>query len=122
MVEVLVGTNRFNGQKSSSKSANGRVTAIGLDISAQANKTSASRYMSIRGFLTYFTYAIIVSSQKKALNTSLRSDAHATDSTCNGCQPKNAATNALGQILPVICFNKKNTSNVLAVWNNTFVK
>ena len=36
-----------------------------------------------------------VSSQKKAHNTSFRSAAQATDSTCSGSHAKNAATNAL---------------------------
>ena len=37
---------------------------------------------------------------KQVLNTSLRSATHATDSTCTGCSPNNAATSTLRQIAP----------------------
>ena len=64
--------------------------------------------------VAYRVYAINVNIQKNALNTSLRSAAHATDSTCNGCQANNAATNVLRHIVPVSCLNQRNSSKVLA--------
>ena len=39
--------------------------------------------------------------QKSALSTSLRSEIHATDSTCSGCSANSAATNALRHRAPV---------------------
>ena len=62
-----------------------------------------------------------VSIQKKALNTSLRSAAHATDSTWSGCQANKAATIALRHRAPVSCLNQRNNSKVLATWKSRLV-
>src|SRR5664280_184000 len=67
-------------------------------------------------------YAHIVSIQKNMLRTSLRSDTHATDSTCNGCNANNAATHALRQCAPVNRRNSRNNSTVLAACRSTFVR
>ena len=67
-------------------------------------------------------YAINASIQKNALNTSLRSAAHATDSTCKGCQANKAATNALRHSAPVSCLNQRNSSNVFATWKSRLVR
>ena len=50
----------------------------------------------------YPTYASVASIQKSVLSTSLRCDTHATDSTCNGCNAKSAATHALRPTAPVV--------------------
>src|SRR6266404_3248732 len=103
----------------------GRVTTIGLDIRPRAKQAKVTRYQVNGPLITdsfpptsdfrlwtldffaraYFTYAINASSSKKVLNTSLRSAAHATDSTCAGCHAKRAATKALRQTAPVNCRN-----------------
>src|SRR6266567_874542 len=60
--------------------------------------------------------------KKNALSTSLRSATQATDSTRNGCNPKNIATIRLRQVAPVIRFNTTKASIVLAAWSNTLVR
>jgi len=67
----------------------------------------------------YRAYASIVAIQKKVLNVSLRSATQATDSTCKGCHPNSAATNALRQRAPVIRRRAANSSTVLPTCNNT---
>ena len=44
-----VGRNRCKGQKSNSKSTNGKVTSIGLLIRPRVKKSSASRYQAEAG-------------------------------------------------------------------------
>jgi hypothetical protein len=51
----------------------------------------------------------------------LRSEIHATDSTCAGCTPKSAATNALGQTPPVIRTRSAKSSSVSTMCSATFV-
>jgi len=70
-------------------------------------------------FWTWSTYIQSVSRKKQPLNTSLRSETQATDSTRNGCQANNAATTALRQNAPVIAFNNRRSSIALAQWSNT---
>ena len=59
--------------------------------------------------------------RKSVLSTSFRSDTHATDSTCRGCQAKIAAANPLRQVAPVILFKIRKSSNALAACRNRFV-
>lgn len=47
---------------------------------------------------------------KNILKTSFRFDAHAMDSTLKGCKAKKTATQAKGQMLFVVLFNKRNKS------------
>src|SRR5437660_191671 len=67
--------------------------------------------------VTYFAYAHTVSRKKNALNTSLRSETQATDSTCSGCSANRAATSALRHSAPVIRLRTRNNSRVLVRWN-----
>jgi len=69
---------------------------MAFDISAKAKRRSETRYQPMPRRLVYVAYAQIERSEKKALRTSLRSEIHATDSTCSGCKPKRAATTAPG--------------------------
>jgi len=63
----------------------------------------------------------MVSIQNKVLRVSFRSEAQATDSTCNGCRAKRAAMNALGPMRPVISFSDQNSNKVFAMWSSRFV-
>jgi hypothetical protein len=54
------------------------------------------------------------SKPKNVDSVSLRSAAHATDSTCNGCSAKSAATSALDQRACVVRNSNQKTSNVFA--------
>ncbi len=56
----------------------------------------------------------MVSSQKNALNTSLRSEIQATDSTWTGCQANSAATKALGHKAPVMKRSRWSSRSELA--------
>ena len=56
------------------------------------------------------------------LNTSLRSDTHATDSTCKGWMANSAATKAPGQNVPVSRRNKRNSSTAFAACRITLVR
>src|SRR5882757_9545400 len=58
--------------------------------------------------------------KKNPLNTSLRSEIHATDSTRNGCSENSAATIALRQNAFVIEFSSSSSKTELAQWNRTF--
>src|SRR5438067_7951204 len=88
--EVVPAFNRFNGQKSRRRSTKGSVTNIGFAMSPRTKKRITRTYRFNRRLGTYETYAPIVSNQKKVLSTSLRSDTHATDSTCKGWSANNA--------------------------------
>src|SRR5206468_2950224 len=68
------------------------------------------------------TYAQRVNMKNKVLSTSLRSEIQATDSTCNGCRPNNAATSALRQVAPVIFLSSANSSEVLARCSARFTR
>ena len=100
----------------------GSVTTIGLDMSARANSASVTAWRIHPGLEAFHKYASRVSRKKKALNTSLRSAIHATDSTCAGCQPKNAATRALRQTAPVIFCRSRKSSATLALCRRTLVR
>ena len=70
----------------------------GLRHQPQGEEASATRaYGPARLCRTYRTQASRVSSQKKVLSTSLRSEIQATDSTWSGWRAKRAATRALRQ-------------------------
>ena len=56
------------------------------------------------------------------LNTSLRSAIQATDSTCNGCQAKNAAITAPGHLVRVMRRHKWNSKTALTACNNALIK
>ena len=107
--------NLSTGQKSSRINKNGSVTSIDLESSPAIKRTATRTYLHNPGFCEYRKYANIVKNAKKLLRTFLRSAAHATDSTAKGCTPKTAATNALGQIAPVIFFNIKKSRITLAM-------
>ena len=53
--------------------------------------------------------------RKNVLSTSLRSETHATDSTCNGCNAKSAATTALRHMAPVANLRIEKSSSVFAM-------
>ena len=72
----------------------------------------------IDGHLTYQVYTHSVSIQNRVHNTSLRSEIHATDSTCKGCNAKKAATNPLGQNRPVIFLRIMNINKELIMCKN----
>ncbi len=68
----------------------------------------------LRRFLPDVTMRrISVRNPRKVLKTSFRSATHATDSTCNGCQAKIAATQALRQSVPVRRRSKKKSRTPL---------
>src|SRR5438034_8922037 len=93
---------------------NGNVTSIGLHIRPQPKKNKASHKnrdgRPVTGDVTgaafpaarppplvpCFAYASNASSAKNVLNTSLRSEIQATDSTCKGCNANRAAANRPG--------------------------
>jgi len=61
--------------------------------------------------------------KNKPLNTSLRSDIQATDSTRSGWIAKTAATNALDQIRGgLILASKRKSNTAFALCNKTFTK
>src|SRR5580658_1867514 len=63
----------------------------------------------------------MVKKKKNALNTSLRSATHATDSTCKGCHPKSAATAAGRQTAPVMRRKSQKSNTVLAACSSALV-
>ena len=131
-----------------------KVTSIGLDIRPSANKKKSlartrhfanpeaqlpkANFQTSKGrfgirclrFLWSFREADLYPQsvnikEEPAQCTSLRSEIHATDSTCNGCSANNVATNAHGQklfaCLRVIRRSRKNSSSVFAMCSNTLV-
>src|SRR5580658_7035759 len=64
----------------------------------------------------------MVKNQNSVLKTSLRSATHATDSTCNGCKAKSAATAALRQTAPVMRLNRLKSRTVLAACSSRLTK
>src|SRR4030095_10233201 len=78
------------------------------------NATSAYRVGD--GAPTYRAYASSAINPKKVDRVSLRSIAHATDSTCKGCRAKSAATTALGHLALVTRLRNRNRSTLFATW------
>jgi len=64
----------------------------------------------------------MASIQNSVLSTSLRSEIHATDSTCSGCRAKSAATAKGRHRAPVMRRSTWNRSRALAQWNTTLTR
>src|SRR6185437_15880181 len=70
----------------------------------------------------YLEYVSNAPSPKNVLSTSFRSESHATDSTCNGCNANNAATNAAAHIFSVIRINSRNNTSAFAACSQTLTR
>src|SRR5579883_255044 len=93
----------------------GRVTIIGFDIRPRRNP-AYTRAVLPR------TYAQRARNQKKAQRTSLRSETHATDSTCSGWSAKTNATNVLGQKAAVARNRNRKRKTEAAAWMATLTR
>src|SRR5262249_5940470 len=114
--------NRLSGHTSKSNSTNGNVTSMGFAISPSANNTATAAYRPLSGRSAYSTYAYNAAKNSAALSTSFLSATHATDSTCNGCNAKIPATNALAPRAPVARFKTANSSSVAAKCHETLTR
>jgi len=102
------------GHQSSKSKTNGSVTSIGLDISDNAYNTATAMYADGFGFCMYLKYVHKDKNPRNVLKTSFLSAIQATDSTCNGCNAKRLAINALCHNAPVISKKMTSTSKVSA--------